>query len=108
MLSVSSGAWAGLNTPKDLDVSNVPENKQSKTETEDKQSKTEVEQAEEAEEVQDQSLKQPKAEQTEEVEDKQSKTETEDQSPKQAEACNHQCKLRCWHGSANCTSYSLR
>ncbi len=102
LLSVGSGAWAGLNTPKDLDVSNVPENKQSKVSDDNQPSKqTEDEQAEQAEEdeqveeAEEESPKQPKAEeqspelpeaeQTEEVEDKQSKTETEEQSPKQAE-----------------------
>ncbi len=100
-LLTSSGAWAGLNTPKDLDVSNVPENKQSKVSDDNQPSKQteqaeQVEQAEQespklpeaeqTEEVDDQSPKQPKdkqVEQAEEVEDKQSKTETEEQSPKQ-------------------------
>ncbi len=80
LLSVGSGAWAGLNTPKDLDVSNVPENKQSKVSDDNQPSK----QTEEAEQAEEQSPKQPKDEQAEEVEDQQSKTETEDQqSPKQ-------------------------
>ncbi len=67
-LLTSSGAWAGLNTAKDLEVSNVPENKQSKVSDDNQPSK----QTEEAE-------------QTEEVEDQQSKTETEEQSLKQTE-----------------------
>ncbi len=54
-LLTSTGTWAGLNTPKDLDVSNVPdkqlpkqaEDQQSKTETEDKQLPKQAEQAEE-------------------------------------------------------------
>ncbi len=80
-LLTSSGAWAGLDTAKDLTVSNIP----------DKPSK----QAEQAEQTEQQSPKQAKveqaeqakqAEQTEEVEDKQSKTETEDQSLKLPEA----------------------
>ncbi len=79
-LLTSSGAWAGLNTAKDLTVSNVPAAEQTE-EVEDKQSKVsddnqpskQTEETEEAEQV----------EQAEEVEDKQSKTETEDQSPKQ-------------------------
>ncbi len=75
LLSVASGAWAGLNTPKDLDVSNVPENKQSKVSDDNQPSKqTEDEQAEQ---VQDQSPKQPKVEQDEQV---------QDQSPKQPKA----------------------
>ncbi len=94
LLSVASGAWAGLNTAKDLEVRNVPENKQSKVSDDNQPSKqTEDEQAEQAEE---ESPKQPKdeedeqdeeveqAEQTEEVEDKQSKTEAEEDSPKAA------------------------
>ncbi len=81
LLSVGTGAWAGLDTAKDLTVSNIP----------DKPSK----QAEQAEQTEQQSPKQAKveqaeqakqAEQTEEVEDKQSKTETEDQSLKLPEA----------------------
>ncbi len=48
---------------------------------------TEVEQAEQDEQAEDkQSHELPEAEQTEEVEDKQSKTETEEQSPKQPKA----------------------
>ncbi len=94
-LLTSTGAWAGLDTAKDLEVSNVPENKQSKVSDDNQPSKQteETEQDEQAEEVEDKQSKtetedqSPKqAEQTEEVEDKQSKTETEDQSLKQAEA----------------------
>ncbi len=74
-LLTSSGAWAGLDTAKDLTVRNIPD-KQSPKQTEDKQSPKQAEQAEQAKQ----------AEQTEEVEDKQSKTETEDQSLKLPEA----------------------
>ncbi len=85
-LLTSTGAWAGLNTPKDLDVRNVPD-KQSKVSDDNQPSKqTEDEQVEQAEEVEEQSPKQPKDEQAEQVEDKQSKTETEDQSLKLPEA----------------------
>ncbi len=78
-LLTSSGAWAGLNTAKDLTVRNVPD-KQSKVSDDNQPSKqAKVEQDEQAEEDE-------QAEQTEEVEDKQSKTETEDQSPKQPKA----------------------
>ncbi len=106
LLSVSSGAWAGLDTAKDLTVSNVPD-KQSKVSDDNQPSKQTEEESrkqtedEQAEEVEEQSPKQakaeqveqaedkqspelPEAEQTEEVEDKQSKTETEEQSPKAA------------------------
>ncbi len=104
-LLTSSGAWAGLDTPKDLDVMNVPD-KQSKVsddnqpskQTEEAEEAEQVEQAEEesrklpeAEESEEESPKQPKdeqveqqspelpeAEQTEQVEDQQSKTETEE------------------------------
>ncbi len=91
LLSVGTGAWAGLNTAKDLDVSNIPD-KQSETESEEESPKQteEAEQDEQAEEVEQAEDKQspelPEAEQTEEVEDKQSKTETEEQSPKQPKA----------------------
>ncbi len=51
LLSVGSGAWAGLDTAKDLDVSNVPENKQSKVSDDNQPSK----QTEEAEQVEEES-----------------------------------------------------
>ena len=83
-LLTSSGAWAGLDTAKDLTVRNVPD-KQSKVSDDNQPSKqTEDEQDEQAEDKQSHEL--PEAEQTEEVEDKQSKTETEEQSPKQPKA----------------------
>ncbi len=66
LLSVSTGAWAGLNTAKDLTVRNIPA----------------------AEEVDDQSRKQTEdeqVEQTEEVEDKQSKVSDDNQPSKQTE-----------------------
>ncbi len=86
LLSVGSGAWAGLNTPKDLEVSNIPENKQSKVSDDQSPKQTEDEQDEQDEEVEEKSPKQPKDEQVEQVEDKQSKTETEEESPKQPKA----------------------
>ncbi len=91
LLSVGSGAWAGLDTAKDLTVRNIPD-KQSKVSDDNQPSKQteEAEQDEQAEEVEQAEDKQshelPEAEQTEEVEDKQSKTETEEQSPKQPKA----------------------
>ncbi len=107
-LLTSSGAWAGLDTAKDLTVRNIPAaeqvDDQSPKQTEDEQAE-QVEQAEEespkqakdeqVEQAEEESPKQAKveqaeqakqAEQTEEVEDKQSKTETEDQSLKLPEA----------------------
>ncbi len=65
LLSVGSGAWAGLNTPKDLDVRNVPENKQSKVSDDNQPSK----QAEEDEQAEEESPKQTEVEQAEEVEE---------------------------------------
>ncbi len=93
LLSVGSGAWAGLNTAKDLDVSNVPD-KQSETEAEDKSPKQpkdkQVEQAEEespkqpkdkqVEQAEEESPKQPKDEQVEQAE------QVEQQSPELPEA----------------------
>ncbi len=79
LLSVGSGAWAGLNTAKDLDVRNVP-GKQSPKQAE----QTEQQSPKQAKVEQDEQAEQAK--QTEEVEDKQSKTETEDQSLKLPEA----------------------
>ncbi len=75
LLSVGTGAWAGLNTAKDLEVSNVPENKQSKV-SDDNQPSKQTEEAEQDEQ----------AEEVEQAEDKQSKTETEEESPKQPKA----------------------
>ncbi len=73
-LLTSSGAWAGLDTAKDLTVSNIP----------DKPSK----QAKQAEQAEEQLPKQPKAEQAEQAEEqspKQPKAEqAEDQSPEAA------------------------
>ncbi len=70
-LLTSSGAWAGLNTPKDLDVSNVPENKQSKVSDDNQPSKQteeaeQDEQAEQVEQAEEESRKLPEAEQAEE------------------------------------------
>ncbi len=59
-LLTSSGTWAGLNTPKDLDVSNVPENKQSKV-SDDNQPSKQTEQAEQAEQVEQAEEESPKA-----------------------------------------------
>ncbi len=56
LLSVGSGAWAGLNTPKDLDVSNVPENKQSKV-SDDNQPSKQTEEAEQVEQAEEESPK---------------------------------------------------
>ncbi len=97
-LLTSTGAWAGLNTAKDLEVSNVPENKQSKVSDDNQPSKqTEDEQAEEVEQTEEdeqdeqteeQSPKQPKDEQDEEESPKQPKDEqveqAEEESPKAA------------------------
>ncbi len=71
-LLTSSGAWAGLDTAKDLTVSNIP----------DKQSPKQAEQAEQAEE---ESPKQPKDEQVEQAEEESPKQpKAEEQSPKAA------------------------
>ncbi len=89
-LLTSSGAWAGLNTPKDLDVSNVPENKQSKVSDDNQPSKQteEAEQAEQVEQAEEESRKLPEAEQAEEESPKQPKDEqveqVEEESPKAA------------------------
>ncbi len=83
-LLTSSGAWAGLDTAKDLTVSNIPD-KQTETEEESRK-QTEDEQAEEVEE---QSPKQAKAEQVEQAEEesrKQTEVEqAEEESRKQTE-----------------------
>ncbi len=102
LLSVSTGAWAGLNTAKDLVFKYIPEQAEQAEEQSPKQPKDE-----QAEQVEEQSPKQPKDEQDEQAEeespkqakaeqveqaeeespkqteDKQSKIEAEDQSPKQ-------------------------
>ena len=72
LLSVGTGAWAGLNTAKDLDVSNVPD-KQSKTETEQESPKQPKD-----EQAEQESPKQPKDEQVEQAE------QAEEQLPKAA------------------------
>ncbi len=88
LLSVSSGAWAGLNTPKDLDVSNVPENKQSKV-SDDNQPSKQTEEAEQVEQAEEESRKLPEAEQAEEQSPKQNE-QVEQQSPKQNEQVEQQ------------------
>ncbi len=71
-LLTSSGAWAGLNTAKDLTVRNIPDKQSPKQteQTEDKQSKTETKDQSpklpEAEQAEEESLKQPKDKQVEE------------------------------------------
>ncbi len=94
-LLTSSGAWAGLNTPKDLDVSNVPENKQSKVsddnqpskQTEEAEQAEEDEQVEQSEQAEEESRKLPEAEETEEESRKLPEAEeTEEESPKQPKA----------------------
>ncbi len=96
-LLTSSGAWAGLDTAKDLTVSNIPDKQ---TETEEESPKLpEAEQTEQVddqspkqpkdkqvEQAEEESPKQPKDEQDEQAEDKQSKTETEEQSSELPEA----------------------
>ncbi len=84
-LLTSSGAWAGLDTAKDLTVSNIPDKQ---TETEEESPK--LPEAEQTEEVDDQSPKQPKDKQVEQAEEespKQPKDEqveqAEEESPKQ-------------------------
>ncbi len=103
LLSVGTGAWAGLNTPKDLDVRNVPAAEQAEDEQVEqveeqspKQPKDEqdeqdeqVEQAEQVEQVEEQSPKQPKDEQdeqdeqVEQAEQVEQVEQVEEQSPKQ-------------------------
>ncbi len=87
-LLTSSGAWAGLNTAKDLVVQNVP-GKQSKTETEEESRK--LPEAEQTEEVDDESPKQPKDKQVEQAEEESPKQpkdkqveQVEEESPKAA------------------------
>ncbi len=61
-LLTSSGAWAGLDTAKDLEVRNIPENKQSKVSDDNQPSKqTEDEQAEEDEQVEQAEEESPEA-----------------------------------------------
>ena len=83
-LLTSSGTWAGLNTPKDLEVRNIPAAEQVDDQS---RKQTEDEQAEQAEE---ESPKLPEAEQTEEVDDQSPKQpkdkqvgQAEEESPKQ-------------------------
>ncbi len=78
-LLTSSGAWAGLDTAKDLTVSNIPD-KQTETE-EESPKQTEDEQVEQAEE---ESPKQPKDKQVEQAEEESPK-QTEDEQVEQAE-----------------------
>ncbi len=85
-LLTSTGAWAGLDTAKDLEVRNIPENKQSKV-SDDNQPSKQTEEAEEVEQAEEESPKQPKDEQVEQAEEespKQPKDEqAEEESPKQ-------------------------
>ncbi len=83
-LLTSSGAWAGLNTAKDLDVRNIPENKQSKV-SDDNQPSKQTEQAEQVEQAEEESRKLPEAEQTEEESPKQPEEAEEDEQVEQAE-----------------------
>ncbi len=89
LLSVGSGAWAGLNTPKDLDVRNVPENKQSKV-SDDNQPSKQAEEDEQDEQAEEESPKQTEVEQAEEESPKQTEVEqaeeVEEESPELPEA----------------------
>ncbi len=87
-LLTSSGAWAGLDTAKDLTVRNIPAaeqvDDQSPKQTEDKQS-PKLPEAEQTEEVDDESPKQPKDKQVEQAEEESPKQpKAEDQSPEAA------------------------
>ncbi len=76
LLSVGSGAWAGLNTPRDLVFKYIPD-KQSKTEAEEESPK--LPEAEQTEEVDDQSPKQPKDKQVEQAEEESPKQPKDEQ-----------------------------
>ncbi len=102
LLSVGTGAWAGLNIAKDLTVRNIPDKpseqaEQAEQAEEESPKQSKDEQAEQAEQAEEQSPKQSKdeqveqAEQAEEESPKQSKDEqaeqaeqAEEQSPKQS------------------------
>ncbi len=96
LLSVGTGAWAGLNTAKDLTVnilgkpSKQTEAEQDEQAEEESRKQTEDEQAEEveqAEEAEEQSRKQTEDEQVEQAEqvEEQSRKQTEDEQAEQAE-----------------------
>ncbi len=85
LLSVGSGAWAGLNTAKDLDVRNVPD-KQSKVSDDNQPSKqTEDEQAEQAKQAEQAEEESPKQTEDEQAEQAKQAEQAEEESPKQTE-----------------------
>ncbi len=85
-LLTSSGAWAGLDTAKDLTVSNIPDKQSPKQAEQAEQAEEESpKQAEQAEQAEEESPKQPKDEQVEQAEEESPKQpKAEEQSPKAA------------------------